>query len=100
PGPVLVALPLPGGARGAAAAEPAADRRLQLLPGRAQPDRRLDVVLDDVLSAAATNSGMRLVQDYVNGSLSNSAFAAQWQALLTSSALAWATQNHVDLGKY
>ncbi len=60
----------------------------------------VDVVLDDVLSTAATNSGMRLIQDYVNGSMSYSQFATQWQALLTSSAQAWATQNHVDLNKY
>jgi len=60
----------------------------------------VDVVLDDVLSTAATNSGMRLIQEYVNGSLSYSAFASQWQSLLTSSAQAWATQNHVDLSKY
>jgi ABC-type glycerol-3-phosphate transport system substrate-binding protein len=60
----------------------------------------VDVVLDDVLSTAATNSGMRLIQDYVNGSMSYSQFASQWQALLTSSAQAWATQNHVDLNKY
>ncbi|HEY3872078.1 MAG TPA: ABC transporter substrate-binding protein [Actinocrinis sp.] len=60
----------------------------------------VDVVLDDVLSTAATNSGMRLVQDYVDGSTSYSSFALQWQSLLTSSAQAWATQNHVNLGKY
>lgn len=60
----------------------------------------VDVVLDDVLSTAATNSGLRLVQSYVNGSLPYPAFAKQWQALLTSSAQSWATQNHVDLGKY
>jgi hypothetical protein len=53
-----------------------------------------------VLSTAATNSGMRLVQDYVNGSMSYSAFSSQWQSLLTSSAQQWATQNHVDLSKY
>jgi len=60
----------------------------------------VDVVLDDVLSTAATNSGMRLIQDYVNGSLSYSAFAAQWQSLLTGSARTWASQNNVDLSKY
>jgi raffinose/stachyose/melibiose transport system substrate-binding protein len=60
----------------------------------------VDVVLDDVLSTAATNSGMRLVQEYVDGSLSYSAFASQWQSLLTSSAQAWATQNNVNLSKY
>jgi hypothetical protein len=60
----------------------------------------IDVVLDGVLSAAATNSGMRMVQQYVNGSMPYPAFASQWQSLLTSSAQAWATQNHVDLNKY
>jgi raffinose/stachyose/melibiose transport system substrate-binding protein len=60
----------------------------------------VDVVLDDVLSTAATNSGLRLVQDYIDGSMSFSAFSTQWQSLLTSSAQAWATQNHVDLSKY
>jgi raffinose/stachyose/melibiose transport system substrate-binding protein len=60
----------------------------------------VDVVLDDVLSTAATNSGLRLVQEYVDGQLNFSAFSSQWQSLLTSSAQAWATQNHVDLSKY
>ena len=60
----------------------------------------IDVVLDDVLSTAATNSGSRLFQEYVDGSLSYSAFASQWQSLLTSAAQQWATQNNVDLSKY
>ena len=60
----------------------------------------IDVVLDDVLSTAATNSGMRLIQSYIDGSLSYSAFSSQWQSLLTTSAQAWATQNHADLSKY
>ncbi|MGH3280035.1 MAG: ABC transporter substrate-binding protein [Trebonia sp.] len=60
----------------------------------------VDVALDDVLSTAATNSGLRLVQEYLDGQLNFSAFSAQWQSLLTSSAQKWATANHVDLGKY
>ena len=60
----------------------------------------VDVMLDDVLSTAATNSGLRLVQDYIDGSMSYSPSPAQWQSLLTSSAQPWATQNHVDLSKY
>ncbi len=60
----------------------------------------IDVTLDDVLSTSATNSGMRLIQDYVDGALSYAAFAGQWQSLLTSSAQAWAAQNHIDLSKY
>ncbi len=60
----------------------------------------VDVVLDDVLSTAATNSGLRLVQEYIDGQLPYSAFAAQWQSLLTSSAQQWATANHADLSKY
>jgi raffinose/stachyose/melibiose transport system substrate-binding protein len=60
----------------------------------------VDVVLDDVLGTAPTNDGLRLVQSYVDGQLSYSAFASQWQSLLTSAANSWATQNHVDLSKY
>jgi len=60
----------------------------------------VDVVLDDVLSTAATNSGMRLIQEYIDKSLSYSAFSSQWQSLLSGSAQQWATQNHVDLSKY
>jgi hypothetical protein len=43
---------------------------------------------------------MRLIQEYVGGSLPYSAFASQWQSLLTSSAQSWAAQNHADLSKY
>ena len=60
----------------------------------------VDVVLDDVLSTAATNSGLRLVQDYIDGQLNYASFASQWQSLLTSAAQQWATVNHVDLSKY
>jgi raffinose/stachyose/melibiose transport system substrate-binding protein len=60
----------------------------------------IDVVLDDVLSTAATNSGLRLVQEYIDGQLSFSAFSSQWQSLLTSGAQQWASANHVDLSKY
>jgi len=60
----------------------------------------VDVMLDDVLSTAATNSGLRLVQEYIDGSLSYSSFASAWQSLLTSSAQQYATANHVDLSKY
>jgi hypothetical protein len=70
-----------------------------LVPTSTAP-KVIDVVLDNVLSTVATNSGSRLFQEYVNGSLSYSAFASQWQSLLTSAAQQWATQNHVDLNKY
>ncbi len=60
----------------------------------------VDVVLDDVLSTAATNSGLRLVQEYLDGQLNFTAFSSQWQSLLTSSAQQWATTNHVNLSKY
>ena len=60
----------------------------------------VDVVLDDVMTTAATNQGLRLVQEYVDGSMSYSAFASQWQSLLTSAAQSWANTNHVDLSKY
>jgi len=60
----------------------------------------VDVVLDDVLSTAATNSGLRLVQEYLDGQLNFGAFSSQWQSLLTSSAQQWATTNHVNLSQY
>ena len=60
----------------------------------------VDVVLDDVLTTAATNDGLRLVQEYMDGSLSYSGFASQWQSLLTTGAQAWAAQNHVNLNQY
>ncbi|HEX7161458.1 MAG TPA: extracellular solute-binding protein [Trebonia sp.] len=60
----------------------------------------VDVMLDDVLSTAATNSGLRLVQEYLDGQLNFGAFSAQWQSLLTSAAQQWATANHADLSKY
>ncbi len=60
----------------------------------------VDVMLDDVLSTAATNSGLRLVQAYLDGQLNFSAFSTQWQSLLTSSAQQWATTNHVNLSQY
>jgi raffinose/stachyose/melibiose transport system substrate-binding protein len=60
----------------------------------------VDVVLDDVLSTATTNSGLRLVQEYIDGQLNYSSFASQWQSLLTGAAQQWATTNHVDLSKY
>jgi raffinose/stachyose/melibiose transport system substrate-binding protein len=60
----------------------------------------VDVILDDVLSTAATNSGLRLVQNFVNGSMSYSAFSTAWQSLLTSAAQSYATQNNIDLSKY
>src|SRR3984957_718045 len=60
----------------------------------------VDVVLDDVLSTAATNSGLRLVQSYLDGQLSFSAFSSQWQSLLTSAAQQGATANHANTSKY
>jgi raffinose/stachyose/melibiose transport system substrate-binding protein len=60
----------------------------------------VDVMLDDVLSTAATNQGLRLVQEYLDGQLNFSAFSTQWQSLLTSAAQQWATANHADLSKY
>jgi hypothetical protein len=60
----------------------------------------VDVVLDDVLSTAATNSGLRLVQEYLDGQLNFGSFSSQWQSLLTSAAQQWATANHADLSKY
>src|SRR3984893_12448029 len=57
---------LPAGARGAAAAGPAADRGVQLLPGGAQPDRRVlpvERLLPADLCRGVAVQGVRPVAD-------------------------------------
>lgn len=73
---------------------------LKSLVPSTKPPTVVDVILDDVLSTAATDAGLRIIQNYIDGSLPYSSFATQWQSLLTSAAQAYATQNHVDLSKY
>ncbi|HLI00100.1 MAG TPA: extracellular solute-binding protein [Acidimicrobiales bacterium] len=70
-----------------------------LLPSGKVPTVVLPV-LGGLLTSASSNDGLRLLQEYLNGSLSYSSFASQWQKILTTAASTWATQNHFDLSKY
>lgn len=72
---------------------------LSLEPGNKIPVQ-VDVLLDDVLGSQATNEGDRLFASYVDGDMSYSSFAGQWQSLLQSAASTWAQQNHINLKKY
>ncbi len=67
-----------------------------LLPKKLPPVT-VEGVLDDVLTSAASNSGLRLLQEYAGGSLSFSAFSTQWQTILTQAATQWAATNKVHI---
>jgi hypothetical protein len=67
-----------------------------LLPPKLPPTV-VEGILDDVLGPGATNSGMRLLQEYMGGSLSFSSFSSDWQSLLVSSAKRWASLNKIAI---
>ena len=60
----------------------------------------IDGIFDDKFGPQATTSALQLLQSYINGSMSADSFATKFDALLQSSADAWAKQNNVDLSKY
>ena len=60
----------------------------------------LGALVDGLFTPAAATTGQRLIEEYMNGTLSYTAFASAYQQALTSGAAAWAAQNHVDLSKY
>lgn len=64
-----------------------------LLP-KGKPPVTIEGLLDDVLTAAGSDSGGRLVQEYVGGHISFSTFSSQWDAIMKQAAQQWATQNH------
>ena len=72
----------------------------QLLPTASLPLSVNSGVLSGTLSASTASASLRLVQGYLDGSVSYSSFASQFQTLLTSSAASWAATNHVNLSKY
>ncbi len=74
-------------------------RQLIPPPGFKQPVI-VDGVLDGVLTPAAQTDGYKLLQSYLNGQLSWSAFAQQWDRMLDQQVAAWAQANHTDLSKY
>jgi len=75
---------------------PGASTLKSLLPSK-KPPVTVEGLLDDVLSASGSDSGGRIVQDYVNGSLSFKAFASQWTSIMTQAAQEWASTNHVTV---
>lgn len=75
---------------------PGASTLTSLLPKGKAPVT-VEGLLDDVLTASGSDSGGRLVQEYVGGHLSFSAFASQWDAIMKRAAQQWATQNHMSI---
>ncbi|MDA8120858.1 MAG: extracellular solute-binding protein [Gammaproteobacteria bacterium] len=70
-----------------------------LLPKKFPPPS-VGGITGGTLTAQAQNEGLRLVQAYVGGSMTYSAFAQQWQTLLNQAAQQWAQANKVNLSKY
>ncbi len=71
-----------------------------LLPhGKKIPDT-VDSIINVALTNEAHNVGLRILQNYINGTLSFSQFASQWDAMLQTAATQWAQQNNVNLNKY
>ncbi|MDA8120857.1 MAG: hypothetical protein M0Z85_12660 [Gammaproteobacteria bacterium] len=70
-----------------------------LLPKKFPP-ATVDAITNAALTAQAQNQGLRLIQAYVGGSMTYSAFAQQWQTLLNQAAQQWAQANKVNLSKY
>ncbi len=70
-----------------------------LLPSGKVPAVVLPVT-GGLLTSASSTQGLRLIQEFIAGTLSYSSFASQWQSVLTTAAQTWATANHVNLQKY
>ena len=73
---------------------------LKALRPQAKLPVAVDGILDNELDATAGNAGQRLVEAYVDGSMSFSKFAKQWNATLQEAAANWAKTNKVNLAKY
>lgn len=65
-----------------------------------RPPNTVEGIMDGGVTAQATNSGLRLLQSFLNGQTSYSDFANQWQSILDQAANTWAQKNNVDLSKY
>jgi raffinose/stachyose/melibiose transport system substrate-binding protein len=66
--------------------------------------KKIPVTVDSIINVALTNSahdqGGRILQNYLNGTLTFNQFASQWDSMLQQAASDWAKQNNVDLSKY
>ncbi len=76
---------------------PGGGQDLQSLLPAHKPPTTVEGLLDDVLTASGSETGGRLVEQYVNGNMSFSSFAAQWDSAMKNAAQQWATQNHVTI---
>lgn len=70
-----------------------------LLPTKSVPTVVLPVTGGLMTTVSATD-GLKLIQEYMDGTVSYASFAAQWQSILTTAAQTWASENHVNLKKY
>jgi hypothetical protein len=61
------------------------------------PPVNVNSILSNTLTAAAGSQALRLVQEYVGGSVSFSAFSSQWQTILTQGAQQWAATAKVHI---
>jgi len=65
-----------------------------------KPGLSISGIFNDFLGPPANKSALQILQSYLNGSYSDKTFATKFDALLQSSADAWAKQNKIDLSKY
>lgn len=82
-----------------AAPTPAVPGVTTIVPKGTVP-KGVDILPDGVLGSAASNASLRLIQEYVDGSLTYTSFSSAWQSLLVSSANQFIRQNHLNLSKY
>lgn len=71
-----------------------------LLPHEKTIPDTVDSIINVALTNQAHDDGERILQNYINGTLSFSQFASQWDAMLQQAATQWAQQNNVNLNKY
>lgn len=76
---------------------PAGSSTLKSLLPKQRPPVTIEGLLDDVLTASGSDSGGRLVQEYVAGNVSFGAFATQWDAIMRRAAQQWAAQNNAHI---
>lgn len=70
---------------------------LSSLVPESTPPTVVDVGLDGVLSANATNAGLRLVSQLMAGGISFDSFSTKWDEVLQQGAASYAKQNNFEL---
>lgn len=71
-----------------------------LLPRPGPEPTVIQGVLNGTLSVASADSGLRLLQSYMTGSMSWSLFTHKWDGMLRQGALQYATAHHINLSEY